>query len=452
MPLGPRAMPPDPQTAPALSGRIISPVTKSFQDWLAQGRIAGARIPGLRRLLRDAQSPEQLCRLLMESDGEYSSFLIAERLFQAYDALDDSGKTQFFEVLRRDYDLDSDTLLEAARAYADTSERERLENLTRAAECRRQELCRRLNFAEAGTLRLVRMREDLLRLLPEHPALGKVDADFLHLFRSWFNRGFLGMRPIDWETQAAVLEKIIAYESVHEIRNWHELQRRLLPPDRHCYAFFHPAMADEPLVFVEVALTDRMPETIDSILAEQRTPCAPDEASHAIFYSISNCHRGLSGVSFGNFLIKQVATRLQQRFRNLKHFATISPVPGFRAWLGEQAATQKPIAELLERIEQNPAHAAQAPELPKLAAHYLVNEKNSRQRPLDPVARFHLKNGASLERIHPGADPSAQGLARSCSIMVNYLYDLDKVEENHERYVKESGVVSSSRVRKLLSG
>ena len=430
---------------------MISPVTKPVQDWLQQWRFSGVRIPWLRNLISDDAPPlERLCRLLMESDGEYSSLLLAERLFQAYDELDDSGRLQFFQILHRHYDLDPESLVRAARAYAENPDRANLEHLTRAAESRRKELCRRLNFAEQGTLRLVRMREDLLQRLPKHPELGKIDADFLHLFRSWFNRGFLGLRPINWQTSALLLEKIIAYESVHQIHNWHELQRRLLPPDRHCYAFFHPAMADEPLVFVEVALTNRMPAAIDEILAEQRTPCAPAAASHAIFYSISNCHRGLSGVSFGNFLIKQVATRLQGHFRNLKYFATISPMPGFSAWLREQAANQPSLAELLISLEKKPARAKTEPALLKYAAHYLLEEKTTRKRPLDPVARFHLKNGARLERIHLGADPSAQGLARSYGVMVNYLYDLDKVEENHERYVKNSSVVSHSHVRRLL--
>jgi malonyl-CoA decarboxylase len=284
----------------------------------------------------------------------------------------------------------------------------------------------------------------------ENPELKKIDTDFHHLFNAWFNRGFLLMEPLDWTTPAHILEKIIAYEAVHEIESWSELRSRLEPADRYCYGFFHPSMEDEPLVFVEVALTDQVPRGIGEILRRDPASEAPENPSCAIFYSISTCHRGLAGVSFGNFLIKQVATSLKLRFPQLKTFSTISPAPGFRRWLELQAEARDDITSLLAEFDAE-ADEGRREELEKFAAVYFLEQKNDRNEPLDPVARFHLKNGAILERINMLGNPSDKGMERSLGTMVNYVYDLSKVEENHEEYVRNNRIIASAQVKKLLS-
>ena len=284
----------------------------------------------------------------------------------------------------------------------------------------------------------------------EKPELKKIDTDFHHLFNAWFNRGFLLMQPIDWTTPAHILEKIIAYEAVHEIKNWAELRSRLEPSDRYCYGFFHPSMIDEPLVFVEVALTEDIPRGIGEILHREADSVDPENATCAIFYSISTCHTGLSGVSFGNFLIKQVATSLQMRFPQLKTFSTIPPAPGFRKWLEQQAEESTDIAGLISDFYTEADDEAKT-RLEKLAASYFLEQKTERDQPLDPVARFHLKNGAILERINILGDPSENGMKQSFGTMVNYVYNLSKVEENHEEYVRNNQVISSGQVKKSLS-
>jgi malonyl-CoA decarboxylase len=322
--------------------------------------------------------------------------------------------------------------------------------VTAASEPRRQELLRRINLTPDGTQRLVKMREHLLRAKRDAPGLDKIDTDFHHLFNAWFNRGFLLMEPLDWTTPAHILEKIIAYEAVHEIKSWSELRNRLEPEDRYCYGFFHPSMGDEPLVFVEVALTGHIPAAIGEILHRDPESETPDDPTCAIFYSISNCHEGLAGVSFGNFLIKQVATSLKMRFPQLKTFATISPAPGFHRWLKTEARQRDEIALLMDRFDAS-ADDEQKQELEKIAAQYFLQQKNKRAEPLDPVARFHLKNGARLERINILGNPSPIGMERSFGTMVNYVYDLSKVEENHEKYMKNNKIICSPQVRKLAA-
>ena len=258
------------------------------------------------------------------------------------------------------------------------------------------------------------------------------------------------MEPIDWTTPAHILEKIIAYEAVHEIESWDALRRRLEPSDRYCYAFFHPSMEDEPLVFVAVALTDEIPQGINEILQRESEPADPESASCAIFYSISNCHKGLAGVSFGNFLIKQVATNLQLRFPQLKKFSTISPVPGLRTWLQQKATSEPGVADLLKRFDVD-ADEELRTQLEQLTASYFLEQKTEQLEPLDPVARFHLKNGAVLERINILGNPSPAGMERSFGTMVNYVYNLSRVEDNHEDYVKNHNVIAGSQVKKALT-
>lgn len=406
----------------------------------------------LRRHLlgEETESIEALCQMMMDSDGEYSSLLLAERILNAYEKLDDDARLEFFTMLHTDYDIDVAELKAATETYERNPDDVSLLRVTGAAEPHRQELLRRINLAPQGTRRLVKLREHLLNIIRDKPELKKIDTDFHHLFNAWFNRGFLLMQPIDWTTPAHILEKIIAYEAVHEIKNWAELRSRLEPSDRYCYSFFHPSMEDEPLVFVEVALTDEIPRGIGEILPRDPEAEAPENPSCAIFYSISNCHSGLAGVSFGNFLIKQVATSLQQRFPQLKKFATISPAPGFHRWLAHKAKEDDDIAALMGEFGPN-ADAELRHRLEQFAAQYFLQEKTNQYEPIDPVARFHLKNGAILERINILGNPSDIGMEQALGTMVNYVYDLSRVEENHEEYVKNNQIICSSQVKKALS-
>jgi len=342
-----------------------------------------------------------------------------------------------------------------------------LQRLFEACEPRRQELFRRLNLASDGTYELVKMREDLLALLREQPELAAIDDDFAHLFGSWFNRGFLMLKRIDWNTPASILEKIIRYEAVHEIQDWDDLRRRLDARDRRCFAFFHPAIGDEPLIFVEVALHKGLPSRIQPILSgessgeSRHTKKAVDEsedADTAAFFGISNCQTGLRGISFGNFLIKQVVQELSQELPQLKYFVTLSPVPGFAQWLQEQREDEQlppSLRKALKGLETAEWHQDKALEEPlktairPLAARYLIEEKNRHGLPLNPVARFHLGNGAELHRINWLGDISAKGFKQAAGLMVNYLYVLDDIERNHENYTAKGAVACSSDVRDL---
>jgi malonyl-CoA decarboxylase len=336
----------------------------------------------------------------------------------------------------------------------------------------RQELLRRLNRAPSGTAALVAMRGDLLGLLKERPHLKAVDADFRHLLYSWFNRGFLRLERIDWRSPAQVLEKLIAYEAVHEIRGWDDLRRRLAD-DRRCFAFFHPALPDEPLVFVEVALVNGIADRIQPLLDPEAPLGDVDQADTALFYSINNTQHGLRGISFGNFLIKQVVAELSTEFPQLEHFVTLSPMPRFAATVRaaiagtpgtlDRATLERLLAEdaavlcersgmsespeaLLALLEQDHAAHAEvtAAPLQRLALAYLTRFGDRGRAMLDPVATFHLSNGARLERINLQADPSPNGLGQSFGVMVNYLYDPQEVEANHERFI-EAGEIATSR-------
>ena len=304
------------------------------------------------------------------------------------------------------------------------------------------------------------MRSDLLTHMDGRKDLAAVDHDVAHLLASWFNRGFLVLRRIDWSTPANILEQIIRYEAVHEIRDWDDLRRRIDPADRRCYAFFHPALADAPLIFVEVALTETIPSGIAPLLAVDRKGVAIERARTAVFYSISNTQRGLGGISFGNFLIKQVVEELRRELPKLDTFVTLSPVPNFMQWL--KTADDVPVTEeereLMKQLddpnwyEHEEVTAQLRAVLEPLAAHYFLRARNPKGRIIDPVARFHLGNGARLERIDWLGDLSAKGLRESAGIMVNYLYRLDDIEENHEAYANNGEVVASSAVKKLLKG
>ena len=395
---------------------------------------------------------------LISSKGEASGIAQATRLLSGYRGLDGEGRRAFFRHLAEEWEPDRERALAAAGAFRENPTPGTQAALTAALEPRRQELFRRLNMAPGGTAALVGMRADLLAELPGAPELAAIDRDFRHLLGSWFNRGFLVLRPIDWQTPAAVLEKIIAYEAVHEIHSWDELRRRVDPPDRRCFAFFHPSMPDEPLIFVEVALTRETPDSIQAVLAPERRKVAPEDATVAVFYSISNCQPGLAGVSLGAFLIKQVADDLARALPGLGTFVTLSPVPGFVRWLTEgveeqQAEDAAPVLAMLDDPHwDDDAVAAARPRVLGLAARYLLDARRPDGQPADPVARFHLGNGAELAAIHWPADVSPNGLERGAGVMVNYRYRLDRIEANHEAYAAEGKIAATRAVRSLRTG
>jgi len=410
-------------------------------------------------------SPEamrRLCASLLSGKGEASGVARAREILERWEGLDAGARLAFLHMLRDSFGVDHARLAVAVEAYRAQPGESAALALHAAAEPARQELLRRLNLAPGGMATLVRMREELLGHLADEPDLGVVDTDFRHLLSSWFNRGFLVLRRIDWSTPASILEKIIRYEAVHAINGWDDLRRRLEPRDRLCYAFFHPRLEDEPLIFVEIALTRAMPATIGELLADGRPLLDPREATTAVFYSISNCQEGLRGISFGNFLIKQVAEDLKRELPGLDTFVTLSPVPGFARWLAGMAAepgdlvlSNEERSELArpagETISLDDATKARRDKLlGQMMAEYMLRARTASGRVIDPVARFHLGNGARLERINVGGNLSARGLRESHGVMVNYRYNLDDIETNHEAFATRNTVVASSGVRKLL--
>ncbi|MDF0695037.1 malonyl-CoA decarboxylase [Rhizobium sp. MC63] len=406
---------------------------------------------------------ETLCEMLLSSRGEASGMALAAEILDRWGALESEGAQKFFHMLQQKFGPDTARLDQAIEDYRTDKSSAAVIALHQAAEPRRQELLRRLNHAPNGTATLVRMRQQLLASKDRSEAYHALDADFTHLFGSWFNRGFLTLRPIDWTTPAYILEKIIRYEAVHEIAGWEELRRRLAPADRRCFAFFHPRLADEPLVFVEVALTRSVPKAIADVLDEGREQIHADEATTAVFYSISNCQDGLRGISFGNFLIKQVVEDLRKDLPGLKSFVTLSPVPGFARWLakvraatGDRSLSGAALETLTLLDDPNwPGRESSAAEVERvllpLAARYFLTERTPEGRPVDPVARFHLGNGARLERVNFLGDRSPKALQQAYGLMVNYLYKLDDIVANHEALAQRGEVIASPAVKSLLS-
>ncbi|HEY6832572.1 MAG TPA: malonyl-CoA decarboxylase [Pseudolabrys sp.] len=409
-----------------------------------------------------SESLVELCEHLLSGRGEASGVALAREILGRYAELTTGPRIAFFEALAQRFGTDPARLEQAIAAWKAKPSDATAADVHSASEPRRQELFRRLNLAPGGTAALVRMREQLMDVLAHRDDLTAVDEDFVHLFSSWFNRGFLVLRHIDWSTPAIVLEKIIRYEAVHAIRGWEDLRRRIDPQDRRCYAFFHPALVDEPLIFVEVALTREIPGAIAPILATEREMVEPDKMRTAVFYSISNCQRGLAGVSFGNFLIKQVVEDINREMPKLSTFVTLSPVVNFASWLKRERAaeTSSALSEAdktaLAAIDnpawwQNAATAEQVKDpLMRAAAWYYLRGRNPRGLPVDAVARFHLGNGARLERIDWLGDTSDKAMAQGHGFMVNYLYDLDDIEKNHEAFAEGRTVVAASGVQRLL--
>ncbi len=403
---------------------------------------------------------QDLATALLSERGEASGAAVARELQNAVRDLAPQDQVAFYAFLAENFLPSEQVLRAAAEAYLAEPTPDRAVRLAEAAEPARQELLRRMNMAPGGTAGLVAMRKDLLTHLRAAPSLQTLDSDLRHLFASWFNRGFLDLRRIDWQTPAAVLEKLITYEAVHQIQGWEDLHRRLAP-DRRCFAFFHPALPGEPLIFVEVALTTGLAYSVQPLLTRDDDEPAQRErertADTAIFYSISNCQDGLRGVSFGNFLIKQVVEELKAELPRLACFSTLSPVPGFRRWLEKRSAAGQATEDVdaiallaTERWWEDAAVSDRLCEpVSRLCASYLTSSAEGKG-PADPVARFHLGNGARLERVNWLGNVAPRGIKESYGIMVNYLYGPEQIEANHEAYVR-GAVVRSAGVDGLLA-
>ena len=380
------------------------------------------------------------CEMLMSRRGDVSGARMAADVVDRYRSLDDVEREAFFDRLVAVFSPDLVAVKAAADAFTREPSQVGLARLQQVTESPLQELFRRWNMAPGGTAALISLRRRLLSTLDLHPSRRRIDDDLMHLFRSWFNRGFLVLQRIDWRTPAVVLERLIKYEAVHQIHGWDDLRRRLAT-DRRCYAFFHPALPDDPLIFIEVALTSGMPGEIRPLLALQAPVSDPSRADTATFYSITNCQEGLRGVSFGNVLIKQVVEDLGSEFKRLRTFATLSPITGFRSWLESRDSRWV-------SVDPTTASASTKRELTVLCAQYLLQVKRDNE-PADPVARFHLANGAALQRLNWMGDPSSAGLQRSFGLMANYVYRPQDVDRNHEAYAGEYRVVASRTIRQM---
>ena len=423
-----------------------------------------------------ARVREQIEACLSARGGEVSARRRAAALGESYLSLSEVGRERFLRLLASDYGIDRDTVREHAAALVDAREGEAFDaagdTLRRALVAPRVRLLTQFNALPEGVKFLVDMRADLTRVGKGDRALAAVERDLKDLLVSWFDIGFLELRRITWDAPAHLLEKLMAYEAVHEIRSWGDLKNRL-DSDRRCYAFFHPRMPDEPLIFIEVALVEGIAGNIQTLLDEGAPADDPAAADSAVFYSISNAQAGLAGVNFGDFLIKRVVDDIARNLPNIKTFATLSPIPGFRSWLDRRldeggiplaaaerdalaaamgtapaaAGTKAALAHADWFADERLSEALRAPLL-RTCARYLVNEKRG-ARARDPVAHFHLTNGARLQRLNWLANVSATGMRRSYGIMVNYLYALDEIEANHEAYRGRGETAAAAAVREL---
>ena len=399
------------------------------------------------------------CRTIVSTAGQASGLARARDVLDRYAAANDDRKLVFLTGLATGFGPDPETLDACIDGYLAGHSPAGMRDLHQMSEPGGVEVIRRLNRAPGATADLLSMRTDVLRLKRDNAELEALDRDFRHLFGSWFNLGFLDLRRIDWSVPAVILEKIITYEAVHEFQGWEDLRRRVAAPDRRLYAFFHPSMESEPLIFVQVALTRDIPRAIAPILAEDREPLPPHEANTAVFYSITNCQEGLRGIAFGSFLIKQVVEQLRFELEGLERFVTLSPMPGLRAWAMDAASRDDKLLaprhratiEALDtdRPDAEPMAEAQSSTLAEIAAIYLTRATRPEGGARDPVAHFHLGNGARLEAINPGADTGRRGWTRSWGVMVNYLYDFASIERNHEAYANEGTITHAPAIRRL---
>jgi len=400
---------------------------------------------------------ETLCEYLVSEKGEATGVVIAHEVLNRYKELDEQGKYDFFLMLLNNFGSDSEQVKAAFKQWAEKGESSgRAIHL--ATEPKSMELIRRLNRVKGATSQIVEIRNDLLGFLKKDPNLKPLDNDFKHILSSWFNRGFLELESITWSTSAEILERIIKYEAVHEIQGWDDLRRRVIEKDRRLYAYFHPAMPNEPLIFVEVALVEGIPSSIEPILSASREPIDPSKADTAAFYSISNCQPGLRGISFGNFMIKKAVMELQREHPSIKTFVTLSPIPGLRNWA--EAEISKPTGLLnssqliyLKNIKATnlpPNSKEEINLLREITAKYLVQARTKKGEIVDPVARFHLGNGACLKHINANANTNQEGLWSAWGMMVNYDYKLKDIEKNHEAFATKNEVIHSSDVQALL--
>ena len=431
----------------------------------------------LLRVLRERRGTDMsfICRHLLSERGEASQTALAQEIITAYGAMNEGQKLQFLEMLSRDFAPSQADIIAAASDYRRTPGPSTLATLTAAVESPRQELFRRINTAPHGTETLVALRSYLFRVSTNGSNFADVDADLKHLFRSWFNRGFLRLERISWHTAALILEKLISYESVHEINGWPDLQRRLAA-DRRCFAFFHPALVEEPIIFVEVALSNGLTGDLESLLDIHAPVLAPEKINTALFYSINNCLNGLRGIPFGNFLIKQVVTELAAEFPHIQTYSTISPLPLFSRALRDQkseegftherlsrlladhsrsltsaAGIRDSVEALFSLLEQPLANrAVLVRPLEHLALAYLTQVRQ-KGKSYDSVANFHLSNGARVERINAFGNLRPYGLKASYGLTVNYRYLPAELEENHERFVRGEIQVSNGLVAELKS-
>ncbi|MBF0277003.1 MAG: malonyl-CoA decarboxylase [SAR324 cluster bacterium] len=434
-----------------MSAMSMSHLVEAIAD-LGRSYLEG---PLNRSLLRNI---ENLCQSLREEKGEAAATAIAREVVNAFNAMRREEKLEFLEMLQNDFSPNPEAVLIAAKSYVRNGDIRSLRNLAQAVESPVQAFLRLLNMVPGGTETIIAMRNLVLEEIKNKPQLEFLDADFEHLLASWFNRGFLTFQRIDWNTPAVILEKLMQHEAVHEIKGWEDLRRRLAD-DRRCFAFFHPVLPNEPIIFIEVALTKGIAREIQPVLEMPPQHQKKDPADTAIFYSISNCQSGLKGIHFGSFLIKQVVDTISAELPKIKTYSTLSPIPGFRNWL-EKVFLLKKSNELTEdelKILKEPLWFNSESNLEdlkgtltKLCAQYLVNEKKN-HRPRDPVARFHLGNGAEIEQINWLGDTSRRGMEQSAGLMVNYLYNTSHIVANHENYVNDGKIAVSSKIKKLLS-
>jgi len=400
----------------------------------------------------------ELCDDLISYKGVASGIAIAREISEIYLSLSKEDKKKFFIAVDEKFKPNLEAAEKKSLEFIKNKNTNTLKELSSLAEGNRQEFIRRMNMAPNGTAFLVSMREDLLRFVLEDSSLSNLDEDFRHLFRSWFNPGFLRLERITWDTKAAVLERIISYEKVHKIKDMTDLKRRL-DEDRRFYAYFHPVLPDEPLIFVQVAFTQGLASSVQDII-KPMTPNQP-KADTATFYSISNCQQGLTSVTLGNFLIKRVVYEIQQENPKIKHFGTLSPLPGFAEWVNyvEENKLRSILgSEDYEKVKflrstdikiGDPRIIEHKKIIKKLTIHYLIKEKVN-GKPVNAVTRFHLGNGASIENIVINGNISDYGYNESFGIMVNYIYHLDKLEKIHEEYISNHQISYSDKIKKYV--
>ena len=407
----------------------------------------------------DLESIISLCDDLISNKGAAFGITVARDITDLYQTLSPEKKLLFFKKINEKFRPNHTKVTEAIDLYKAEQNDKNLFKLFITSEGQRRELFRRMNMSPNGISTIVSLREDLLKILNENKELKPLDNDLRELFKSWFNPGFLKLAKITWDTKAAVLEKIIQYERVHKIKDMNELKRRL-GEDRRFFSYFHPALDDEPIIFVQVALTNGLGKSIQEIMKPSSEGAKKYDT--ATFYSISNCQEGLSRVTLGNFLIKRVVYEIQEELPNIKNFGTLSPIPGFRDWF--TTLDEKIIQNILGKIPYSNVSFLKSTDLKvgdgrivsnkhaiiKLVAHYLMNEKNKKGLPINDVCRFHLGNGAIIDDININANVSEVGLNRSFGVMVNYLYELKNIEKNHEDYINNKKIIISDKLKKKL--